>query len=196
MWQNSAGREYPLQDKRRPDIMQLLSRWRVRVSLLSVLIALVLARPNTYSILAGMGFIILGLLWRGWACGHLTKDRELTTSGPYRYTRNPLYLGSLLIAIGVTASSRSWWVAALFVLNFLALYSAAIFREKKAMQELFPDAYSEFSRQVPLFFPSWKPNSQAHSKAFSWARYKVNKEYRALQAAALFLLLLTLRMFL
>ncbi len=195
MCQSSVGRDYQMQDKRRPDIMHLLYRWRVRVSLLSVLTALVMARPNGYSLLAGMGFIMLGLLWRGWACGHLTKDRELTTSGPYRYTRNPLYLGSLLIAIGVTASSRSWWVAALFVLNFLAFYSAAIFREKKVMQELFPDAYAEFSRLVPLFFPSWKPNPQARMKAFSWELYKSNKEYRALQAAVLFLLLLTLRLF-
>lgn len=167
----------------------------MRVSLLSVLTALVLARPNVYSLLAGMGFIILGLLCRGWACGHLIKDRELTTSGPYRFTRNPLYLGSLLIAIGVTASSRSWWVAGLFVLNFLAFYSAAIFRERKVMQKLFPDAYAEFSRQVPLFFPSWKPNPNARGKAFSWELYKSNKEYRALQAAVLFYLFLTLRMF-
>ncbi len=164
--------------------------------MLSVLTALVLARPNTYSLLAGMGFIILGLLWRGWACGHLTKDRELTTSGPYRYTRNPLYLGSLLIAIGITASSRSWWVAGLFVLNFLVFYSAAILKERNVLQKLFSDAYADFSRQVPIFFPRWRPNPGARIKAFSWELYKANKEYRALQAAVVFLLILTLRMFL
>ena len=177
-------------------IRNAIYRWRVRMSLISVLAALVLANPNTYSLLAGMGFISLGLLLRGWACGHLTKDRELTTSGPYRYTRNPLYLGSLLIALGVTASSRSWWVAGLFVLNFLVFYSVAIFTERKVMQKLFPDAYAAFSRQVPLFFPTFRPNPDARLKAFSWELYRSNKEYRALQAAVIFLLILTIRMLL
>jgi protein-S-isoprenylcysteine O-methyltransferase Ste14 len=129
------------------DIAQFLYRKRVRSSLISVIAAVILARPNLLSLLAGAGFITLGLLLRGWACGHLTKDRELTTSGPYRYTRNPLYLGSLWIALGVTAASRSWWVAALFALNFL------------------------------LF----------------WDLYKINKEYRALVAALIFLLFIGIR---
>ncbi len=110
----------------------------------------------------------------------------MTTSGPYRYTRNPLYLGSLIIGIGVTAASRSWWVAGLFGLNFLVFYPAAVRKEREIMQRLFPEAYAEFSRRVPLFLPSGKPNPRARHKSFSWALYKANKEYRALWGTMLF----------
>lgn len=173
----------------------MIYRWRVRASLISVIAAVILARPNPQSLLAGAGFITLGLLLRGWACGHLTKDSELTTSGPYRYTRNPLYFGSLWIAIGVTAASRSWWVAALFALNFLIFYPITIYRERAAMKELFPEAYAEYSRGVPLFFPGWRPYSGSKDKSFSWDLYKANKEYRALVAALIFLLFMGLRIF-
>jgi protein-S-isoprenylcysteine O-methyltransferase Ste14 len=175
-------------------LTDVLYRWRVRASLISVIAAFVLARPNRLSLLAGSGFIILGLLLRGWACGHLTKDRDLTISGPYRYTRNPLYLGSLLIGIGVTAASRSWWVAGLFALNFLIFYPVTIRREKEVLLEAFPEAYRAFSRSVPLFFPGWKPNPQASTDPFTWRLYKKNKEYRALWGALIFVALLCLKM--
>ncbi|MGB2907840.1 MAG: isoprenylcysteine carboxylmethyltransferase family protein [Candidatus Aminicenantaceae bacterium] len=177
------------------ELTQFLYRGRVRASLIGVIAAYFLARPNRLSLFAGAGFIILGLLLRGWACGHLTKNRELTISGPYRYTRNPLYLGSLAIALGITAASRSWWVAGLFALNFLLFYAVTISQEKRAMQELFPEAYADYSRHVPLFFPGWRPYSNAQVKSFSWDRYRSNKEYRALMAALIFLVLMGLKMF-
>lgn len=177
------------------ELTQFLYRGRVRASLIGVIAAYFLARPNRLSLFAGAGFIILGLLLRGWACGHLTKNRELTISGPYRYTRNPLYLGSLAIALGITAASRSWWVAGLFALNFLLFYAVTISQEKRAMQELFPEAYADYSRHVPLFFPGWRPYPNAQVKSFSWDRYRSNKEYRALMAALIFLVLMGLKMF-
>jgi len=177
------------------ELTQFLYRGRVRASLIGVIAAYFLARPNRLSLFAGAGFIILGLLLRGWACGHLTKDRELTTSGPYRYTRNPLYLGSLAIALGVTAAARSWWVAGLFALIFLLFYAVTIVKEKRTMQELFPKAYVDYSREVPLFFPGWRPYPNAQIKSFSWDRYRSNKEYRALVAALIFLALMVLKMF-
>ncbi|MFA9453449.1 MAG: isoprenylcysteine carboxylmethyltransferase family protein [Candidatus Aminicenantaceae bacterium] len=177
------------------ELTQFLYRGRVRASLIGVIAAYFLARPNRLSLFAGAGFIILGLLLRGWACGHLTKNRELTISGPYRYTRNPLYLGSLAIALGVTAASRSWWVAGLFALNFLIFYAVTISQERRAMQELFPEAYADYSRHVPLFFPGWHPYPNAQVKSFSWNRYRSNKEYRALMAALIFLVLMGLKMF-
>lgn len=177
------------------DIAQFLYHKRVRSSLISVIAAVILARPNLLSLLAGAGFITLGLLLRGWACGHLTKDRKLTTSGPYRYTRNPLYLGSLWIALGVTATSRSWWVAALFALNFLLFYPVAIYKERKAMKDLFPESYADYSSEVPLFFPGWRPHTNARAKSFSWDLYKINKEYRALVAALIFLLFIGIQIF-
>jgi protein-S-isoprenylcysteine O-methyltransferase Ste14 len=162
--------------------------------MISVLASLVLARPSPRFLLIGMGFMALGLLLRGWACGHLSKESELTTSGPYCYTRNPLYLGSMIIGIGVTTAARSWWVAGLFALNFLLIYPVAVRKEREIMQRLFPDAYAEFSRRVPLFFPRWKPNPHARDKSFSWALYKTNKEYRALKASLLYAVFLILKL--
>ncbi len=162
--------------------------------MVSILASLVLARPTLHLLLFGIGILALGLLLRGWACGHLNKESELTTSGPYRYTRNPLYLGSIIIGIGVTVASRSWWVMGLFALNFLVFYPVAVRKEREIMQRLFPDAYAEFSRQVPLFLPSWKPNPDARDKSFSWALYKTNKEYRALWASLLFATILFVKL--
>jgi len=167
--------------------------WRVRVSLFCVVAAFFLAEPNRLSLLAGSGFIILGLLLRGWACGHLSKDKELTTSGPYRFTRSPLYLGSLLIGIGVTSASRSWWVAGLLAFIFLVFYSVAVQREKNMLQGLFPEAYAAYSRRVPLFFPQLKPDPPNSPRSFDWSRYLANKEYRALEAALVFMALLVLK---
>lgn len=179
-----------------PRFTGTLYRWRVRASLISIIAAFILARPNRLSLLAGAGFIILGLLLRGWACGHLTKDRDLTISGPYRYTRNPLYLGSLLIGVGVTAASRSWWVAALFALNFLIFYPVAVRKERDVLKEAFPEAYRAFSQAVPLFFPSLRPNPKVSSGPFTWPLYKRNKEYRALWGALIFMALLAAKMIL
>ena len=108
-------------------IVQILNRWRVRAGLPSVLFTIFLAKPNYYSLLSGFGFYLLGMLLRAWSSGHLKKEVELTTSGPYRYTRNPLYLGNLLMGMGVVAAARSWGVLIVIGLYFLVFYPAIIF---------------------------------------------------------------------
>lgn len=180
----------------RASIIDAVYRWRVRCSLMGLILAVVLARPNFQSLLAGLGFCILGLLLRAWACGHLRKDVKLTTSGPYRYTRNPLYLANLIIGISVVAAARSWWVFAFFCLYFLLFYPVIIKREKEKMEKFFPGKYEEYSQKVPLFFPALKPNPPASEKTFDWALFKKNKERRAGIAALFFWAIIMLKMIL
>ena len=82
-------------------IITTIYKWRVRFGLLALILTVLFARPNLISLLTGLTVTILGLILRLWACGHLKKEKELTTSGPYRHTRNPLYLGNVIIGIGV-----------------------------------------------------------------------------------------------
>jgi protein-S-isoprenylcysteine O-methyltransferase Ste14 len=169
-------------------------RWRVRFSLAGLISAVLLARPNFHSLLAGMGFCILGLLLRAWACGHLKKDVRLTTTGPYRYTRNPLYLANLIIGLSVVAAARSWWVLGIFSFYFLLFYPVIIKREKEKMEEFFPEKYAEYSKKVPLFFPSVRPFPSVPGISFDWTLYKKNRERRAAVAAVFFWAALTLKM--
>jgi protein-S-isoprenylcysteine O-methyltransferase Ste14 len=170
--------------------------WRIRANLICILVSVVLSRPRPLSLLAGGGFIALGLLLRAWAAGHLWKSRELTVSGPYRHTRNPLYLGSLIIGIGAVAACRSWWVLGLFALYFLVFYPVAIRLEKQRMLAAFPEAYREYSRSVPLFFPRLKPGPGTSPRSFDRSLFRRNKEKRASLGALFFLAALLLKMWL
>jgi len=177
-------------------VKQILNRWRVRAGLPSVLLTIFLAKPNFYSLLSGLGFYLLGMILRAWSSGHLKKELELTTSGPYRYTRNPLYLGNILMGLGVVAAARSWWVLAVIALYFLIFYPVIIMRERGKMQELFPELYPAYSDQVPLLLPTGKSYSQALPRVFSWAFYKRNKEIRAVYASLIFWGLMILKIIL
>jgi len=153
-------------------LIDLISDWRVPGHLISIILAVILAKPNLYSLLSGIGFVTLGLLLRGWACGHLKKEKSLAISGPYKYTRNPLYLGNLIIGVGIVAGARSWWVFAIFFAYFLKFYPVVIIKERNKMNRLFPDQYKEFSQKVPLFIPNLKTYQKDTHTRFSWELYK------------------------
>jgi len=174
----------------------IISRWRVRITLLCVILAVVLAKPRLWSLFVGLGLTVVGLLLRTWACGHLEKERELIMSGPYRFTRNPLYLGNLLIGAGVVAGAQSLWVLALALVLFLVFYPAAISKEKQKMKQLFPEEYAYYTANVPLFFPTIRPSLQGQNIRFQWNLYKENKEYRALIGSAIFWIVITAKLFL
>jgi protein-S-isoprenylcysteine O-methyltransferase Ste14 len=172
-------------------LMRILYKWRVRISLLFIILAVVLAKPLICSILIGVGLTIIGLTIRTWACGHLEKEKQLTTSGPYRYTRNPLYFGNLLIGFGVVIGAQSWWVLGSAFVVFAIFYPAIILSEKRKMEELFPLEYPEYERLVPLFFPSYFSTWPRQNTRFRWDRYKNNREFRAIIGSALLWLIMT-----
>jgi protein-S-isoprenylcysteine O-methyltransferase Ste14 len=122
---------------------------------------------------------LAGLLIRGAAAGHLRKGEALATSGPYARTRNPLYLGSALLAAGFVTVSRSWLVAALVVAYFFAFYPFLMRREERELRARFGAPFDEYAGRVPLFWPRLRVQGGAGAVRFSLAQYMRNGEYRA-----------------
>jgi len=173
-----------------------LSRLRVRAGLFVAVAVLIFARPTWTSIISGVVVSLFGLAVRAWASGHLRKEKALAVSGPYRFSRNPLYLGNFVMGIGIVLGARSWWVLGLFALYFAAFYPLIIRRERDRMKELFPEQYEEYRRRVPSFFPSLFRHRFPSPTRFSWALYRKNKEHRALEGMLLFWLILAARILL
>ena len=135
-----------------------------------------LSNPTPTSMLAGIPISVVGLLLRAWAAGHLAKDRQLATTGPYAYIRNPLYAGTLLVAAGIVIASRSAWLAIIFVAVFVSVYLPAIELEEQHLNEIFAE-YASYAARVHRFIPSAKwPGEESQ---FSSALYLRNEEYKA-----------------
>ncbi len=176
-----------------PGLREALNRVRVRSGSLLAIAVLVLARPTSASWVHGALAAAAGLLIRAWASGHLRKEKALAVSGPYRYSRNPLYLGNFVIGAGIVLTARSWWVLALFAAYFGIFYPLIITRERDRMRRLFPEEYEEYGRQVPLFLPSFLRRHRAAAGRFSWRLYRLNREYRALAGTVGFWALLAVK---
>jgi protein-S-isoprenylcysteine O-methyltransferase Ste14 len=168
------------------------SRWRVRLGYPLAVVVLLLARPLPKSILAGAIIGATGLWIRALAAGHLQKQQVLTVTGPYAYTRNPLYLGSFILIIGAAVAAHSWPSALILFCYFALFYSFVIRREERELYQHHGDAFQGYARTVPLFLPRLTPakSSTENPGAFSFAQYKKNREYRA--AIGFLLLLLVL----
>jgi len=167
---------------------------RVRVPLGFVFFVLYvwLARPTRTSLVAGALLLLPGLLLRGFASGYVQKDQQLTTSGPYAYTRNPLYLGSLILAAGFALAARSWWVVAFMVAVFVAVYIPVIAGEERFLRETFPE-YEDYARQVPRFLPRSTPFAGRHGE-YSSELYWKHREYNAALGCVAVLAILVIRL--
>ena len=153
-----------------------------------------LARPTWRSLALGTVLILPGLLTRALASGHVRKNEALATSGPYAYTRNPLYLGSLLIGIGFALASRSWWVGVVLVAMFFAIYVPVIRDEEKFLRQRFPE-FEEYARRVPRMLPRVVPARIGEQDGrFSFELYMKHREWNALLGAALLAIALALKM--
>ena len=133
------------------------------------------------TLLIGVPFSFCGLALRAWAAGHLAKNQRLAQSGPYAATRNPLYLGTLITALGLAIAGDSAVLAVLFAAIFILVYLPAIELEEQHLTAILP-GYAEFAARVPLLLPQW-PGSGPRSwgpDAFSPALYMKNQEYQAL----------------
>lgn len=140
-----------------------------------------LAQPTWRFLALGAVLIGPGLLIRALASGHVRKNEALATSGPYAYTRNPLYLGSLLIGVGFAVASRSWWIGVLLVVMFFAIYMPVIRGEEKFLRETFPE-FEKYAQEVPRMFPRIRPGSSGGG-GFSFDLYLRHREYNALLGA-------------
>jgi protein-S-isoprenylcysteine O-methyltransferase Ste14 len=147
-----------------------------------------LAWPCGRSLVFGAILIVPGLLIRALASGRVRKNEALATSGPYAYTRNPLYLGSLLMGVGFAIAARSWWVSVFLVVMFFAIYLPVIRDEEDYLRQKFPE-FEEYARRVPRMFPriftNIAPGSRDEQPAngFSLDLYLKHREYNALLGA-------------
>jgi len=164
-------------------------RWRVRLGYPLAIAVLSLSRPTPRSILLGAPVGVIGLWLRAYAAGYLHKQEVLTVTGPYAYTRNPLYLGSAILALAAGIATRSWIAALILIIYFVTFYSVVMRREEKELSLRHGAAFAEYARAVPLFLPRLTAAKLSGSSAgsFSFAQYKKNHEW---QAALGFLLLL------
>jgi phospholipid methyltransferase len=165
------------------------ARWRVRLSYPCAILVLWFARPTPRSILWGVPLGLLGLFIRARAAGYLHKQEILTVTGPYAYTRNPLYFGSAILTLAAALAARSWISAAILCAYFALFYSIVMRREEAELRQHHGAAFDEYAGAVPLFLPRLMPAkvSFASAGSFSFDQYKKNREY---QAAIGFLLLL------
>ena len=165
-----------------PSWSAIARRIRVPLGFAFAIVFLWLAQPTWKSILAGAGLIIFGLIVRALASGHLQKNEQLATGGPYAYTRNPLYLGSLILAVGFALAARSWWIAGGIILMFFAIYLPVIRAEEVFMRERFT-GFEDYAREVPALFPRMSAFGKPGG-GFSWDLYWKHREYNAALGAA------------
>jgi protein-S-isoprenylcysteine O-methyltransferase Ste14 len=167
-----------------------VARLRVPSGFLLAIVFAWLSHPSPRSLAWGFPVAIAGLALRAWAAGCLAKNRQLSTGGPYAYTRNPLYLGTLVVAAGLVIASRNPGLGALFAAVFVFIYLPVIQLEQQHLHNLFPE-YAEYASRVPALLPRLTPGPQRNPHPFQVRLYLTNKEYQAgvgLLAGMLFLL--------
>ncbi len=170
-------------------------RIRVPLGFLSVIFYLWFGHPMWHSLLLSLILVVPGILLRSYASGHVTKNVQLTTTGPYRYTRNPLYFGSILIAFGFAIAARSVWVALAFLVLFLIIYWPVIVDEEEYLRATFPD-YDAYAARVPRLIPRLGRSLPGGQGKFSFQLYRKHREYNSILGALCMYLVLVARIFL
>jgi len=184
-----------------------IARWqriarRVRVPLGFVTAALYLMElwrraPVPAAVAWSLALVLPGLWLRAYAAGYVKKNRELTQEGPYAWTRNPLYLGSMLMAAGFALALLSWPVALVLAIGFAVIYIPVIASEERFLRVTFTE-FEEYCRRVPRLIPRLMVGPRRKGKSadggFSLSLYLRHREYNAaIGAALLYLSLLFLR---
>ena len=175
---------------------QIARRVRVPLGFAFAVFYFWLAWPSWQSLVLGVMVILPGLLLRALASGHVRKNEVLATTGPYAYTRNPLYLGSLLIGIGFAIAGRSWWVGFVLIVMFLFIYIPVMRAEEAFLREKFPE-FEDYARQVPRILPRFTTATNVTGRpleGFSADLYVKHHEYNAVLGAAALLVALIVRM--
>ncbi|MFZ0413138.1 MAG: isoprenylcysteine carboxylmethyltransferase family protein [Candidatus Acidiferrales bacterium] len=177
----------------------LWMRWRVRLGYPVGILFWFFAAPTLRSIFYGALIAIAGLAIRAYAAGYLVKYQRLATSGPYARTRNPLYLGSALMAVGFAVAGRSWISGAIILGYFAAVYYAVMRNEESDLRARYGAAFEEYVARVPLFWPRISGARRALAgeapSHFSWAQYRRNREWRALLGTLIGIGIIALRIY-
>ena len=153
----------------KPGLFARLARWRVPLGFVFGVACVWLARPTGSSVMAGALVAIVGEAIRVWAAGHLEKSREVTSSGPYRWSGHPLYIGSSVMGVGLAIGASRLEVTLLVATYLVVTLLAAIRTEEAFLASAFGDEYARYRAG----------RGGASARPFSWARVRANREYRA-----------------
>jgi protein-S-isoprenylcysteine O-methyltransferase Ste14 len=171
---------------------QTARRIRVPVGFVFAAFYLWRARPSWAWLAGGAAIVVIGVALRAYASGHLRKAIALTTNGPYAYTRNPLYLGSLIIAAGFALAGRSLWIALALAVIFFAIYVPVMRFEEQFLRSQFP-SFDEYARRVPRLLPKLRVEKRDRGE-FSFELYRKHREYNAALGAAAVLAVLVCKL--
>ena len=175
------------------DWSSIARRIRVPLGFALAVLYVWMARPTWTSLVNGVLIAVPGILLRALASGHVKKNEELTTSGPYAYTRNPLYLGSLIIALGFAIAARNLWVLFIMAVMFFAIYLPVIRSEEEFLRRAFAE-FAAYAKNVPRLFPRLTPFGNA-TATFSSKLYWQHREYNAVLGSAVLLVILLAKLF-
>jgi protein-S-isoprenylcysteine O-methyltransferase Ste14 len=158
-----------------------VQRWRVPLGFVCALLFFLFSRPRPLTLMIGLAITLPGLALRAWACGHLRKNDALAITGPYAYTRNPLYLGSFVMGLGFTVAAGRPVLGIPFAALFLGIYVPVMRVESATLAELFGKSFQRYVDAVPLFLPRLSPyrGKKTSRTSFDLALYKRYREYQA-----------------
>ena len=171
-----------------PSWSKIARRIRVPLGFVFAAAYIWLARPTVVSIVIGGCVAFAGLCIRALASGHVEKNEVLATSGPYAHTRNPLYLGSIILAVGFLIAARSWWLPLIAAIMLVFIYVPVIRSEEAFLRTRFPE-FDDYTAQVPRLFPRIRPY-RSRPSSFSWHLYWKHREYNAALGATLMIVAL------
>jgi protein-S-isoprenylcysteine O-methyltransferase Ste14 len=179
---------------------KIARRIRVPLGFVFAAVFLWLAQPTVKTMLLSLLLVVPGVWLRAYAAGYVRKNRELTRTGPYAYTRNPLYLGSMMIAFGFAVAAASWIILVALAVLFAVIYIPTIQGEEGYLREHFA-GFDEYAAKVPRLFPRLTPalfpaNENASGGRFSAEQWRHHREYNALMGAGAIYLALAVRLYL
>ena len=184
--------------RERTQWQRIARRVRVPLGFVTAIVFFLFAKPAPRFLLLSLPVVLPGLWLRGYAAGYVKKNAELTRTGPYAHTRNPLYLGSMLIAFGFAIAAGRVWLGLLLVALFLAIYWPTILSEEAFLRSAFPD-FDTYAAAVPRLLPRFTPArfegfGAETAGRFSPQRYRHHREYNALMGAVALYAALILRL--
>ena len=174
---------------------RIARRIRVPLGFIFAAVFLWLARPTGHSVAWSLLLVVPGVWLRAYASGYVKKNTELATTGPYAYTRNPLYLGSMMIAFGFAAAAGSWVILVALAVLFTVIYLPTIRSEEAFLRDHFT-SFTAYAAQVPRLLPRLTPAaSDGERGQFSPTLYRQHREYNCGMGALAIYAALALRLF-
>jgi protein-S-isoprenylcysteine O-methyltransferase Ste14 len=164
-----------------------LSRWRVNLGFAAgVVVLFACGHPTTRAVLGWLPLVLAGLALRVWARGHLTLRTRLAETGPYAFVRHPLYVGSFFAGLAFTLMMHDVWIAAVYVVAFVAMYVPKAIREERHVAQLYGETYARYAARVGAVVPRLGSLRAGGAKGagFAWPQVLRHREYEAWLGAA------------